>query len=150
MMKPLGTILLIAVVFQLKAQTATNVNSSTPFEIRQNALRAQLQLTPHEDSVFFPVYKLYFESISEIRSQNPGLMTRAMNLDSLSDEKVTAMLNLQLSLAQSEANLKQEYFPKFLTLLPPKKVARLYQLEKVNTQNMKLVNSPKQDIPETK
>jgi len=158
-MKNLILILCLLTSATLFGQTPGNVidmQAPAPgsFEARQNLLRVQLQLTPHEDSVFWTVYHPFFDKMTEIKSQNKGFgKMKGMNMDSIPDDQVLAALQQQLLLAQQEANLKQEYLNKFLEVIPVKKVAKLYQLERGNTPNIKTVNTvppPKQDIPENK
>lgn len=125
-------------------------NLTSAYSTRMEFLKTQLQLTAHEDSVFFPVYKPFYDQMTDIRNQNKGIKTKGMNLDSIPDDLILNMLQQQILLAQREANLKEEFLNKFLEVLPVKKVARLYQLEKANTPNIKTINNPGQQTIDSK
>jgi hypothetical protein len=53
----------------------------------------------------------------------------AANRDKLSDEQATAMLDEYLSIQSDELAVKKKFIRNFEKVLPPKKVARFYQIE---------------------
>ena len=93
----------------------------------------RLALTTEESKAFWPVYeakneakKKMIKSIKGDRKSNPK-----KKLEEMTDEEVTTMLNNMINLKQGRARyLQKEYNTKFLAILPPKKVAKLYHVER--------------------
>lgn len=92
----------------------------------------RLALTPEESKAFWPVYeakneakKKMIKSIKGDRKSNPR-----KKLEEMTDEEVTTMLNNMINLKQGELDIQKEYNTKFLAILPPKKVAKLYHVER--------------------
>jgi hypothetical protein len=57
------------------------------------------------------------------------LETYAKAYDTISDEMATKLMTQYLALERDHVALLSAYFPRFGKVLPPKKVARLYQVE---------------------
>ena len=92
----------------------------------------RLALTTEESKAFWPVYeakneakKKMIKSIKGDRKSNPR-----KKLEEMTDEEVTTMLNNMINLKQGELDIQKEYNTKFLAILPPKKVAKLYHVER--------------------
>jgi hypothetical protein len=92
----------------------------------------RLGLTPDESKAFWPVYeakneakKKMVKSIKGDRKANPR-----KKMEEMTDEEVKAMLNKMIELKQVELDIQKEYNAKFLAILPPKKVAKLYHVER--------------------
>ena len=92
----------------------------------------RLALTTEESKAFWPVYeakneakKKMIKTIKGDRKSNPR-----KKLEEMTDEEVTTMLNNMINLKQGELDIQKEYNTKFLTILPPKKVAKLYHVER--------------------
>lgn len=92
----------------------------------------RLALTPEESKEFWPVYdqrnekrKTTMKAIKGDRKTNPR-----KKMEEMSDEEVRTMLENMIKIKQEELNIQKEYNTKFLAILPPKKVAKLYHVER--------------------
>jgi hypothetical protein len=54
----------------------------------------------------------------------------AASYDSMSDEKASDLLKQQMAIDEDRLKLKKSYLGKFEKVLPQKKVARYYQIER--------------------
>ena len=94
-------------------------------------LTKQLELTPHEAQAFWPVYN-QFDAKRRTIKQNLGRNARPedMDIDKLSDKEATELADGQLIEAQKLLDLRKEYHVQFKSVLPPKKVFKLYEAER--------------------
>jgi hypothetical protein len=89
-----------------------------------------LALTEKEAQAFWPVYNAYqSDMIAHYDRILKLLDTYAGAYKSMTDPVATQLLGEFLSLQKNYLNIVTSYVPKFQRVLPPKKVARLYQLE---------------------
>ena len=107
-------------------------------EVMREKLRADkkavvaevLQLTEGEAKAFWPVYNAYQ---SDMVSQYDRLMTLIDRYDkaydAMTDETATKLLTDYLGLEKAHVALLTSHLPRFQKVLPPRKVARLYQIE---------------------
>lgn len=90
----------------------------------------ELNLTPDEAQQFWPVYNQYNDKLQEMRKKRMDAYKETKeNIDKLSDKEVEAVIDNDLVSRQKELDLRKEYEAKFKTLLPIKKVAKLYAAE---------------------
>jgi hypothetical protein len=89
-----------------------------------------LQLTEKEAQAFWPVYNAYqsdmvahYDRIFKLLDDYAGAYK------TMTDPIATQLLGEFLSLQTSYLNIIVSYVPRFQKVLPPRKVARLYQLE---------------------
>jgi len=94
-------------------------------------LTKELELTPQEAQVFWPVYN-QFDDKRRALKQNFGRNVRPENLDidKLSDKEATELADGQIIEAQKLIDLRKEYHAQFKSILPPKKVLKLYEAER--------------------
>ncbi len=92
----------------------------------------RLALTPEESKAFWPVYEEKNEAKKKMIKSIKGdrKSTPRKKLEEMTDEEVKTMLNNMIDLKQGELDLQKEYNTKFLAILPPKKVAKLYHVER--------------------
>ena len=90
-----------------------------------------MELTPQEAQVFWPVYN-QFDAKRRALKQNFGRNVRPENLDidKLSDKEATELADGQIIEAQKLIDLRKEYHAQFKSILPPKKVLKLYEAER--------------------
>ena len=89
-----------------------------------------LDLTEGEAKVFWPVYNAYqSDMIAHYDRVLKLLDTYAKNYDSMTDETATTLIRQFLGLERDHVALLTSYLPRFSKVLPPRKVARLYQIE---------------------
>jgi hypothetical protein len=98
---------------------------------RTKLIAANLQLTEPEAAKFWPLYNEYRAKHSQLGDRAIALIDDfAANYEALSDEKAKDLLQRQLELDDDRLKLQRSYAGKFEKVLPPKKVARYYQIER--------------------
>ncbi len=92
----------------------------------------RLALTPEESKAFWPVYdqrneerKAALKTIRGDRKENPR-----KKLEEMSDAEVKILLDNMIKAKQAELDIQKKYNDKFLAILPSKKVAKLYHVER--------------------
>ena len=89
-----------------------------------------LELTEEEAKGFWPVYGAYqSEMITHHDRVAKLLETYANAYPALSDETATQLVGEFVALETDHAALLKRYVPRFERVLPPRKLARFYQLE---------------------
>jgi uncharacterized membrane-anchored protein YhcB (DUF1043 family) len=89
-----------------------------------------LDLTEGEAKMFWPVYNAYqSDMITHYDRVLKLLDTYAKAYDSMTDQTATTLVKQFLALERDHAALLTSYLPRFSKVLPPRKVARLYQIE---------------------
>ena len=89
-----------------------------------------LELTESESKAFWPVYNAYqSDMVAHYDRLLKLLETYAKNYETLSDETATSLLKQYLALERDHVALLTAYLPRFQKVLPPRKVAKLYQVE---------------------
>jgi hypothetical protein len=89
-----------------------------------------LNLTEGEAKVFWPVYNAYqSDMITYYNRVSKLLDTFAQAYGSMTDEAATRLLGEFLALETDHVAILKAYAPRFRRVLPPVKVARLYQIE---------------------
>ncbi len=113
---------------------------------RQAIVTKVMDLTPEEMQGFWPLYREYRLEMAAVGDRLVALLTGyADSYESLTDAAADRLLTEALSLEQERTRLKGKYLPKFKAVLPPKKVARFYQLE--NKLDLALLADLAQRIP---
>jgi hypothetical protein len=98
---------------------------------RTKVVAANLQLTEAEAAKFWPLYNEYRVKHSQIGDRAITLLNDfAAHYDALSDEKAKDLLKQQLDIDEDRLKLQRSYVGKFEKTVPPKKVARFYQIER--------------------
>ena len=89
-----------------------------------------LDLTEGEAKAFWPVYNAYQSEMITYYDRVAKLIdTFAKAYSSMTDETATKLLGEFLALETDHVAILKSYAPKFRRVLPPVKVARLYQVE---------------------
>jgi len=93
-------------------------------------ITSKLELTPSEAQLFWPVFN-EFESKLQAARQNRRKDHKDGNdnLDQMSDKEVEALIDSEVGFRQKELDIMKEYHAKFKTVLPVRKVARLYRAQ---------------------
>lgn len=90
----------------------------------------KLDLTPAEAQQFWPVYNQYSDKTQELRKKRKqDHRETKQDFDLLSDKEVEQAVDNEIISRQRELDLQKEYHVKFKTVLPIKKVAKLYAAE---------------------
>ena len=89
-----------------------------------------LQLTEGEAKVFWPVYNAYqSDMVTHYDRLLKLLDTYASSYETMTDAQATSLLQQYLGLERDHVAILTSYLPRFQKVLPPKKVAKLYQVE---------------------
>jgi len=92
----------------------------------------ELQLTPDEAKVFWPVYNKYNDEMNVLRKDRATeLLSAKINFDSMSDDEVSKLIDNELNSRQKEIDIQRKYTVEFKKVLPVKKVAKLYRAEQM-------------------
>ena len=113
---------------------------------RTKVVAANLQLTEAESAKFWPVYNEYRGKVNKLDDRALAMLQDyANNYENLSDEKAKELIKTSLDLQKDRLDLQRSYLGKFEKVLPWKKVARYYQIErKLDTA---ILNEAAQAIP---
>ena len=89
-----------------------------------------LELTEGEAKVFWPVYNAYQSDMVTHYDRLLKLIdTYAASYNAMTYETATSLLKQYLGLEREHVALLTSYLPRFQKVLPPRKVAKLYQVE---------------------
>jgi hypothetical protein len=98
---------------------------------RTKLVAANLQLTDAEAGKFWPLYEEYRGKQNRLDDRAIALVEDFANhYDNLSDDKAKELIQRQLEIEKDRLKLRRDYFGKFEKVIPPKKVARYYQIER--------------------
>ena len=90
----------------------------------------KLQLTPAEAQVFWPVYNEYDNKRHELNKGFRNHKGSEKEIDALTDKEALELADQQLVEAQKMLDLRKEYHNKFKSVLPAKKLLKLYESER--------------------
>ena len=95
-------------------------------------LTQKLDLTPDEAQKVWPVYNEFQKKREILHKQRREEHKNAKeNIDSLSDKQIESMVDGEMTFRQKNLDLEKEYHAKFKSVLPIKKVAKLYRAEEM-------------------
>lgn len=93
-------------------------------------ITTNLDLTPEEAQKFWPVYNQMEKERSEAQRMRRELEQKINDTETkLSDKEIIKLTREFASSMEEEGKLSSKYNEKFLTILPPQKVLKLYQVE---------------------
>lgn len=139
-MKKILTIIAIAVAAKSFAQQPPGpppppAPPDPPKKEKMEAMRIafltqKLDLSPEEAQKFWPVYNEFQKKREEIhKKRREEVKSAKENFDSLSDKQVEKIVDDEMAFRQKNLDLEKEYHSKFKSVLPIKKVAKLYHAE---------------------
>ena len=89
-----------------------------------------LQLTEGEAKEFWPVYNAYqSDMVAHYDRLLKLIESYAQSYETMTDAKATSLLKEYLGLERDHVAILTSYLPRFQKVLPPRKVAKLYQVE---------------------
>lgn len=116
----------------------------------------QMQLTPQEATVFWPLYNQYMESMDIQKSnRRKSLQVTKELLDSMSDDEVNKLIDNRLLQAETALNERKEFVISLRKVLPAKKVAQYFKaeeqfkkklMEKMNERKQQQRHQSKDDL----
>jgi len=112
---------------------------------RKQIIAANMQLTDAEAVKFWPVYDAYMQTIIKNADQRVALIKEyAQQYDTMTDAQALSLLKRWGALDESFTDNRVNWMPKFEAVLPGKKVALFYQLDRrlsqiIDLQMMSLI-----------
>lgn len=98
---------------------------------KKQIIAANLQLTDAQATQFWPLYDQYTAELVKINDAKYGVIKEyATNYDTLTDDHALALTKNLLSVDQQVAQLRLKYVSIFSKVLPGKKTALFYQLDR--------------------
>jgi len=89
-----------------------------------------MDLKEAEAQAFWPLYREYRLEMSRVGARYvTNLVTYLDNYENLSDQLAEKLLNEALSIEKARLDVKAKYIPRFRKVMPPKKVARFFQVD---------------------
>lgn len=103
----------------------------------------ELDLTPEEAQVFWPVYNQCWKAARELHRKKMEAFGefRGKKGDALSEKELEARLDAYIQASKASNQLLSDWYPKFKQVLPLRKVALLYQAEEAF--QMRMINNLK-------
>ena len=99
-------------------------------EMRDRAVRANIELTTEEADKFWPLYVEFREKLGPVtRDQVDVVVEYSKVHTNLSDAQATGLFDQWLSLKKKESKIKSRYHKKFRRILSPKHAIRYIQIE---------------------
>lgn len=99
---------------------------------RKVLIEHNLQLSDEEAAAFWPVYNDYRARMRKVTDELVRIITDyadAWRHHSLSDKQAIKLVDRYLNVLQNRIKVKKSFVHKFKKALPPKKVARFYQVD---------------------
>ena len=93
-------------------------------------IRSNVPMTEREAEVFWPLYRRYQMELTKVGEERMTLIKDyAAHHENLIDSKARALLDQSFAIDSKLQTLRRIYKNEFLTVLPPKVVARFFQVE---------------------
>ena len=89
----------------------------------------ELELTPEEAQVFWPVYNEYEAEIEVVRKERKGYMKELKDIDDLDGDRAYELTGLLFELDKKESDIRSKYLGKFAEVLDKKKAAKVFMAE---------------------
>ena len=94
-------------------------------------LTAKLELTDAEQKAFLPLYHEYIAAKKANRKKfHPSEKKGKKKMDELSDAEVEEIIKKRFAFKQADLDIQRQYHEKFKAVLPIKKLAKFYHIEK--------------------
>ena len=89
-------------------------------------------LTTKESERFWPIYNDYSQKRDELAERERKILRQLSNESTMSvitDNEIKALLDSYMMCVEKDGQLQMEFYKKFSTILPAKKVVKIYQAE---------------------
>lgn len=113
-----------------QARDAVEVKRSVIATERKMIVSANMPLSEEESAAFWPVYNEFQDTMRKLNDRRTNLILDLITeFDDLSGERAQDMVKEALSIEEQRIKIQRKYLSKFNKVLPPKKVARFFQIE---------------------
>lgn len=101
-------------------------------------ITSELDLSPEEAQVFWPVYnQCWKETLDSHRKMMEAYdAIRCNKTEGLSDKELEARLDAYIAAYKANSQVLVDWYPKFRSVLPVRKVAKLYEAEEAFQKRM--------------
>ncbi len=130
--KIITTTLLLTIVTMAFGQQKKNDRKAHKEKIQAmkvGYITEKINLTTAEAQQFWPIYNEYDAKMDALRKSMRKMHKQEASINEMSDVDVENMINTINDTRQKELNTQKEYLQKFKSVLPIKKVAKLYKAE---------------------
>lgn len=128
-LKVLFILILMSISNIVESQNIKNVQDEI-LKKKKEFFNEKIPLNVAEQKKFWPLYEDYFMRLNYINQQRNSLMQYFnSNENNLSENEVKDILDKLMKLQDEEYNLTKEYFNKFKTVLPERKVVKIFVIE---------------------
>jgi hypothetical protein len=98
---------------------------------KKQLIASNLKLTDAEATKFWPVYDLYTADLMKINDEKYALIKEyAEKWGALTDEQAMSLIKRAVAVDQQVAQLRTKYIPIFNQVIPGKKTATFFQLDR--------------------
>lgn len=98
---------------------------------KKQLVAANLTLTDTEATKFWPLYDQYTAELAKINDTKYAVIKEyASNFGSITDDQATSLTKRYMDVDLAVAQLRLKYLPMFQNVLPGKKVATFFQIER--------------------
>ena len=98
---------------------------------KKQIVAANMQLTDAEATKFWPVYDAYTAEATKIGDTRLALIKEyAQTYDTMTDAQAKSLIKRWAATDVASVNLRMQYMPKFEAVLPGKKAALFFQLDR--------------------
>lgn len=132
MRKLLMLIMMLAISMTASAQNKQEIEKTRTDILanKKQIIKATLDLSKQESDVFWPLYEEYQNALKPVHDRSSRLIANYLrDYKTLTDEQAELLISEVLNIEREQLKLKEAYVKKFSAVLPPKKVARYFQLE---------------------
>ena len=97
---------------------------------RQAIVTGAMDLEPKEAAAFWPLYREYRLEMARVGDRLAKLLaTYLEQYENLSDQTASKLLDEYLAVEKARLGVKTKFVPRFRKVLPPRKVARFFQVD---------------------
>ena len=98
---------------------------------KKQLIAANMQLTDAEATKFWPVYDAYTAATTKIGDTRVALVKEyAQSYDTMTDAQAKSLIKRWAATDQELVNLRMQWMPKFEAVLPGKKAALFFQIDR--------------------
>ncbi|MBN2777970.1 MAG: hypothetical protein JXR36_10015 [Bacteroidales bacterium] len=138
-MKNITTIILAIVLSSISFSALAQGKGHKPYGMNDEKIKAEkvafitdkIDLSVEEAQSFWPLYNEFNDKMSSLFEEEHSIYhSIKKDYESISDTDLTKKLDRMLEINKEKSELEIEYHNKYKKILPPKKIAKLYQADK--------------------
>ena len=131
-------ILMGSVIAQPTDESASKPSNDRRKAIKVGIITNELELTSAEAEKFWPVYNEFEKSKADLMKGHLEKMKKMKKEDKeLTDAEYESIIETEMGFRQKMLELEKNYYGRFKSVVPPKKVAKLYEAEQKFMRNKK-------------